>query len=51
MDSINDLLAAVAEMPIEDMEVDELNDAWLTADDIASRIRDRMIECKRWWAT
>jgi len=47
-----EVLAALAETPIEDMDnADELSAAWLTADDIASRIRARLQEMKYWWTS
>jgi len=44
-----DLLAEVAEMEIEEMEVDELVPAWQTTDDIAARMRARLIDLDYWW--
>jgi len=47
--TLNELLAEAATAPIEEMDSDELVDAWLTADDLASRMRARLIELKYWW--
>lgn len=43
-------LRTAAEQPIEDfVDPDELAQAWLTADDIAGRLRDRLRELRYWW--
>ena len=47
--TFTELLAEAATAPVEEMDADELVDAWLSADDLASRIRSRLIELKYWW--
>lgn len=43
-------LGLIAEMEIEsEDDTDVLSQAWLTADDIASRLRARLKELKYWW--
>jgi hypothetical protein len=43
------VLGVAAEYEIEEMGTDELVPAWLTADDVANRIRERLKELKYWW--
>ena len=47
--TFTELLAEAATAPIEEMDADDLVDAWLTVDDLASRTRARLIELKYWW--
>jgi hypothetical protein len=48
---LSDLLAQAAEQPIEDMDdIDALAAMWLTADDIAARLRSRLQEERYWWS-
>jgi hypothetical protein len=45
------VLGTVAATPLEDMEdTDEVMAAWLTADDIASRLRAVLVEANVWWS-
>jgi hypothetical protein len=43
------MLCAIAAYPIEDMEGEDLDNAWLTVDDIHDRIKARMVDTNRWW--
>jgi hypothetical protein len=44
------MLNLLAEEPIEQWEdVDSLANLWLTADDIAARMRARLLQKKYWW--
>jgi hypothetical protein len=48
--TISELLGIVAQMEIEEMDdTDEMVAAWLTADDIANRLRNVLKENKYWW--
>jgi len=49
MSEIGRMLCQIAEYPIEDVEGEDLDNAWLTVDDIHDRIKARMVETNRWW--
>jgi hypothetical protein len=47
---VGELLREIAEQPIEEWEdTVTMSEWWLTADDIAARMRARLKELKYWW--